>query len=315
MPQTKKPTKNSKKKTIKRFVKRAARTAFTMLPSEHQDAIIGLTDPFSPESASARYPDAGSGRTLVQKAMLSFTGSTGTGGAYAFAYDANFSYPITFTSGITGTVVTWNATKYGDWSANLLNTYGHTARPVSGGLRIVNTLSATDSSGYLIIAKGGPPTLGSTTTFDPANFTSYEVHPYTHGGEWHVNIHPRGSNAYNWIPTASYSDNTATSNFYWQTVYIGLFGSKASASPMLIEAVSNFEYGPKEDAPIALLAEEQPVLDIHVQTAVNEVQSSHNGIHAGSRQTRNNKIKQLAKTALVKHVLPFAVKKAKQAIL
>lgn len=317
MTQTKKQKKTSpqKKKVAKRVLRSAARGAFQLLDPKHQETIRGLTDPFSSEATSARYPDAGSGKTLIQRAMLSFTGPTNASGAYAAVFDANVSFPIHYAATITGTTATWHTVKHGDWSTNLLNTYGDTARPTSCGIRIVNTLSATDSAGYLVIAKGGPPLVGIATTFDPTNFTSYEVHPFVHGGEWHVTLHPRGANAYNWVPTSSFSSNTAPSNPNWQTAYIALFGSKASATPLLMEVVSNFEYVPKEDAPVACLAENQPVLDINMQTAVNEVQSSHNGLHAGNHASRRNKLEAFAKKALVKHVLPFAVKKAKQALM
>lgn len=247
--------------------------------------------------------------------MLSFTGATNAAGAYTFAYDANFCYPVTYASAVTGTTATWNATKFGNWSTNLLNTYGRTARPITIGVRIVNTLSATDSSGYLVLAKGGRATLGGTTTYDPVNFTHYEVHPYTHGGEWLTTLRPLGGDAYQMIPKAGYDTDTSVSLASWEILYVGLFGSKASATPMLVELVSNFEYTPAEDAPIAALAAPQPVLNVPMQTAVNQVQSDNTFAHVGSRDSHKAKLKTIAKKALVKHVLPFAARKIKQAII
>lgn len=312
---TKNNSKNKPKRTpAKRAIRAVASATANFLDGDHEAALHALTDPFTPSSL-ARYPDAGAGSTLTQRAMLSFTGATNASGAYAFTYDANFSYPITYAATIAGTTPTWNATRYGDWSSNLLNTYGKTARPITAGVRIVNTLSATDSSGYLVIAKGGRVELGGTTTYDPVNFTHYEVHPYTHGGEWHVTLRPLAGIAYEMLTKAGYDSNLAVSIPSWEVIYIGLFGSKASATPMLVEVVSNFEYTPAEDAPIAALASPQPILNIPLQTAVNQVQSDHTFAHIGGRESHKAALKKTVKKALVKHVLPFAARKLKQALI
>ncbi len=315
MTQTKKQQPSKKKKVAKRILRSVARTAFGALDPVHQQTIIGLTDPFSAEATNARYPDQGAGRTLIQRAMGTLNPATNGSGALAFTYDANFNFPILTAATIAGTSATFSATRSVDWSSNLLNTYSVMARCLSGGIRIVNTLSATDSSGYLIIAKGGNPAVSGITTFDALNFTSFEVHPLTHGGEWHVTIQPKAADAYTLFQLGQFSTNTAISNPFWDTVYIGLFGSKGTSNPLLIEITSNFEYTPKEDAPISVLAQPQPVLDINMQTAVNQTQAMHNGIHVGRRDGHSRKLQSIAKKALVKHVLPFAAKKLKQQLL
>lgn len=306
--------KQPKRSPAKRVLRSVAQAATTLLDPEHENTLVGLIDPFSDESARAKYPDAGAGSTLCQKSLASFTGTTNANGAYAFSVDANFSFPVTYASTIASTTVTWTATKYVDWSTTLLATNAVIARPTSIGVRIVNTLSATDSSGYIVIAKGGPAVLGGTTTFDPLNFVTYDVYPFTHGGEWTVTLKPTSSWAYTMISPSTYVTNTSPPLSGWEVCYIGLFGSKASSTPMLVEIVSNFEYAPKEDSAIASLASPQPVLNIPMQTAVNQVMSDHSGHHVGGLSGHKAKVKQLAKKALVKHVLPFAVRKAKQAL-
>jgi len=276
--------------------------------------LTGLTDPFSDHAASARYPDAGAGSTLTQRSKATVTLLADPSGNTAVCFGPNFNYPTTPSTAISTTTVTWAAAKITDWSTTLLCTYGLYARPTSFGIRIVNTLSATDSAGYLIIAKGGPPVLGSTTTFSPLNFSTYEMHPFVHGGEWHVVAHPRSGLAYELSKVAD-ATTTQQTQPYWESIYVGLFGTKVNSSPCLIEITANFEYTAQEDAPISSLAVPQPVLNVPMQTAINEFSSSHNGIHVGPSDSARNTIKKIAKKALVKHVLPFAVKKGKQLLL
>lgn len=276
--------------------------------------LTGLTDPFSDEAAEARYPDAGAGSTLCQRSKATTTFVCDANGATAHAWGANFSFPQINSSAVSGTTATWAATKTVDWNTTLLMTYGHYARPTSFGIRLVCTLSATDSSGYLVIAKGGPPVLGGSTTFSPLNFSTYEMHPIKHGGEWHATLRPRSALAYELTPVAA-ATNTQQANSYWETLYVGVFGCKANSSPLLCEVVGNFEYSASEDAAIASLAVPQPILNIPMQTAINQVNSDHNGIHVGGKSEVKSAIKKVAKKALVKHVLPFAVKKGKQLLL
>jgi len=312
----------SKKGQIKRAARSVGRSLVAFAQGDHEAALTGLTDPYSPEAAHARYPDAGAGSSLTQKSMLSFAATTGintSAGACAFAFDANFNYPCVFSSTFvpSTSIATWNATRYGDNGTNLLNTYGREARPISMGLRIVNLLSATASAGYIIIAKGGAASSSGTTTFSPGNFSHYEMHPIVHGGEWSVTLRPRGSSAYDFVTKTTYNTNTANSLASWETIYIAFVGTgfTAATDVAMFESTHNFEYIPNEDSPVAVLAEPQPVLNIQMQTAVNAVQSESHHVHVGARTGHQSKIKAAAKKALVKHVLPFALKKAKQAIL
>jgi hypothetical protein len=317
MSNLKKQNKPAKRTTAKRALRSVAKFATQTLldvPAEHDKMLTGLTDPFSDEAAEARYPDAGAGSTLCQRSKATTTFVCDANGAAAQAWGANFSFPQIPSSAVSGTTVTWAAAKTIDWSSTLLMTYGHYGRPTSFGIRLVCTLSATDSSGYLVIAKGGPPVLGGTTSFSPLNFSTYEMHPIKHGGEWHATLRPRSSAAYELTQVAA-ATNTQQANPYWETVYIGVFGCKASSSPLFCEVIGNYEYSTLEDAAIASLAVPQPILNIPMQTAINQVNSDHNGIHVGGKSEVKNAIKKVAKKALVKHVLPFAVKKGKQLLL
>jgi hypothetical protein len=314
-----KKTQNKPKKAspAKRALKSALRAGVSLLenPSIHESVLTGLTDPFSPESALARYPDAGAGATLTERSRYTNICTTfSVSGAYAACFTPVANFATLAGASATNTTVTWGAAGTNDLSTTMLNTYGYYYRPTSMGVRIFNTLSATASAGYLIIAKGGPPPLGGTTTFDPANFTSYEIFPFVHGGEWHAVSKPRHVGAYTMSQVSS-AIAIATRPSEWESVYIGYFGGPVSTSALGMEVVLNYEYVPKEDAAIAQYAAPQPVLDINMQTAVNAVQSSHSGVHAGPNSNARNTIKRHVKSALIKHVLPFAVKKGKQLLL
>lgn len=280
----------------------------------HEAVLRGLTDPFSAEAAIAQYPDAGAGRSLTFQARFSTTVVNTAGGAAALAFSPKVNYPLLPSASISGTTATWAAAWDVDL-AGLVNTYGESYRPTSMGVRIANTLSATNSSGYLVIAKGGPPTLSSTTSYAPQNFTSYDLHPFEHGGEWHVSLLPRQSAAYTMRPLSLYNSTTTGSDPTWETLYVGLFGSTASTAALIIEGVINYEFITAEDAAIAQMAAPQPVLNIGMQTAINQIQSGHPNSFKGARDKVQQHLKREGKKALLKHVLPFVAKKATQLLL
>lgn len=295
---------------------RAARAAQPVSNSaEHEATLIGLTDPFSSESANARYPDSGAGSSLTFQQRFTLVRSTDANGTSAIAFSPKATEPYLISASSSGQVVTWGSVWGGDATGNLMNIYGTRYRPTSMGVRIANTLSATDSSGYLVIAKGATAAATGTTTFDPTNFSSYDIHPYTHGGEWHVVSLPRGSSAYD-MQTVTGAHLTATNGDpNWECIFVCIFGSKASSSVVIFEIFINYEYIANEDAPIAQLMLPQPVLDTQMQTAINAVQSSHPTSHPGPKAVVKGFIKKEAKKALLKHVLPFVVKKGTQLLL
>lgn len=312
--------KNKVKKVKVRGTKRATKAAPKSFPAaqentHHEDVLTGLVDPFSAHAAVAKYPDAGSARTLTFQQRMQIPISTAAGGVLAIAFNPKVNFPLLVYSGAAGNVITWPAAWQNDFAANLVNTYSKLVRLSSYGVRVINTLSATNSSGTLVIAKGGPPVLSGTTTFDPSNFTDWEMHPMVHGGEWHVHGLPKGLEAYTFKPPDTYNTSTSIADDSWETIYVYLSGGPASASCITLEAVFNFEYTPKEDSPIAALASPQPVLNVGVQTAVNEIQSNHPPSFKGGRAVVQNFIKKEAKKAILKHILPFAAKKATQFLL
>jgi hypothetical protein len=126
---------------------------------------------------------------------------------------------------------------------------------------------------------------------------------------------PRAATAYTTQAVTSFNTNTAAGLGAWEALYIGAFGLPASTSALQFEIVWNFEYVPQEDAPIASLAEPQPLFDPQMQVAINAVQSAHPPSHKGARAVVGNFVKREAKKALVKHVIPFVAKKATQVLL
>jgi hypothetical protein len=317
------------KKGIKQFVKqvvkkKAARVARTVvsrglgagLTQMHQEMLESLTDPFSDSAANARYPDNGAGKTLTFQQRFTQAIGTDANGTAALCIVAKPNFPVLYHASAASTVVTWPATYSASFDANtnLLNSYGHAFRPTSFGVRISNTLSATDSAGYIVIAKGGPPTVSTTTTFNPTNFTSWDDHPYQHGQEWHTVAAPRAQSAYVMVERAVYATNTIAPLAGWESIYIGIFGSKLSASVAIVDIVMNFEYTANEDAAIAQLAVKQPLMDVGMQTAINSVQSNHLASHKGGTHIIRGFLKKEGKKALLKHVLPFVQKNALKAI-
>lgn len=284
--------------------------------TEHHSTLESLTDPFSPSASSAQYPDQGAGKTCTFTQRIAFPMASDAQGEFALAFTPKINYPL-LSGTVAGTVVTWDAaySAVAAVTSNLPNTYASRFRPISLGVRLYNTLSATNSSGYIIFAKGGPPTLSTTTTFNPSNFTSYEAHAYTHGGEWTSAIGPRSAEAYEMKNPSDYNTATSAALPDWETLYILLQGSAASSTPAFIELVWTVEYVPQEDAPIASMAVPQPILNIGMQTAVNHVQTSHPAVHKGGTAVIKAFIKREGKKAVLKHVLPFVAKKVTQALV
>lgn len=135
-----------------------------------------------------------------------------------------------------------------------------------------------------------------------------------HGGEWHAVLSPRSSNAYDMVPISSYNTNVQAPLDTWDTLYVAVYGGPASAGTVAVEVILNLEYTVAEDQPVAQLARPQPILNIPMQTAINQVQSQHPTSHIGSKQVVTAFVKKEARKALVKHVFPFVAKKALAAL-
>ncbi len=311
MPKVKKTSLPRKKKSTS-TQKSKQRTTVNTGASTHEATLVGLTDPFSPEAANARYPDQGAGKTMSFQQRLAFSLTTDAGGAGAAMLTVKPNFLYLLSSSVSGNTVTWAGTydAGGDVTTNLVNTYGLSFRPTSFGARIANNLGATDSSGHIIIAKGSAVTgIPTGTTFIPSNFNTWEVHPMVHGGEWHTVGAPRSASAYAMASVAGYT-NTSDPLNTWDSIYVYVTGTKASTAVLYLELVVNFEFITKEDAIIAQLAEPQPVYNAPMITAINEVQSNHLPSHKGGQSVVRSFLKREAKKALVKHVIPFVAKKA-----
>ncbi len=310
----KKAAKQVAKKAVKATIKRAPQLAQQLLP-EHYEMLTALTDPFSSEAANARYPDQGAGKSLTSQVRINIPVATDATGVFAYAFNPKPNFFALPSASSSSKTITWGSVWTQNLGGALINTYGKSYRPTSYGIRIVNTLSATDSKGYIIIAKGGPPAVSGTTTFDMSNFGTYDMHANAHGGEYHVTGHPRSSNAYDFKDVPSFGTTTAVDDT-WETIYIAGFGlPNSSNGAIILEAYFNHEYSALEDATIAQLAVPQPIFDTGMMTAVNHVQSSHPPSHKGGRAVVSNFIKKEGKKALIKHVLPFAKHKAAALLL
>lgn len=282
---------------------------------EHESMLLGLTDPFSAESANARYPDQGAGKTLTWVQRFSVSMPTDANGNAAITLSPKNDFPFLFgapTAG--GGQVTWAVTfsPFGSMSTALMNVHGKAFRPTSFGIRIANTLSATQSSGRLVIAKAGPAPIGSTTDVQPNKFSSWDLHPMLHGGEWHAVGNPRSADAYNFVILNG--TNVGEGLAEWENIYIFLLGSQASTNAVYLEMKFNYEYTVAEDSIINQLALPQPTFSAPMISAINEVQSSHPPSHKGASGVIKGFIKKEGLKALKKHVLPFVEKKAVMAL-
>jgi len=294
-------------KIVKKVVKKEVSNLTGINTDNLERVLSSLTDPFCGEAARARYPDQGAGRSLTSQFKYTVNVTTSTTGNFAYAFNPkpNFSGVSWNGAAIVGAAVTW-ATTYalGDASTDLINTYGLTYRPTSMGISVSNLLSATNSQGYIIAAKGGAPPLNSSTTFNPVNFTAWKVHPVTHGETFHIVAKPLSPESYAYGTVAAGAANNYNDDS-WETIFIAGFGLPNSTSSLLIEVIVNCEYTPKEDSPIATLAVDQPLMDVAMQTAVNHVQMQHPPTHKGTNAVANF-IKREGKKALSKHVIPYA---------
>jgi len=314
-PKVKQLAKKAAKKIARTGVRKLRQNVANLgLDEEHERILLGLTDPFSSDASEARYPDQGAGRSLTFQQRVATTAVSDVNGTYCISISLKPNYVYVVSSSSASNVMTWPATYSGNYSTNLINTYGQQYRPTSAGFRIVNSLSATDSKGYIVIAKGGPPVLGSTTTMVPQNFVSWDTHSNSHGAEYHATAHPLNANAYDFGDVATYATATAQ-EANWENVYFYASGLPANTTCFFVEIVLNYEYVPKEDSPIAQLAKAQPVMNVQLQTAINHVQQNLPSSHKDTTEKVRGAIKREAKKALVKHVLPFVARKAKQALL
>lgn len=307
----KKVAKKAGKKAVKATAKAMRDNLHVSAAPALENILHGLTDPFSEHAARAQYPDQGAGKTMTFTIKNTYTLATLlTTGSCAFALSVKPGYSGLTATSMSGTTATWAATFAPSNASALINTYGRTYRPISAGIRIANNLSATNSSGYLIVAKGGSMLPSGVTVIDPNVFSSYDLHPMEHGAEWHVVACPRSSNAYDFQAVSGSTSTSVETN--WETIYVAYFGGPTSGptSALFLETVLTFEYTVDEDAPIATLAVPQPIMDTGMMTAVNAVQSAHPNSHKGPRQVLTNFAKKEAKKALSKHVLPFVAKKA-----
>jgi hypothetical protein len=286
--------------------------ASPQVPDSHERMLTGLTDPFSPEAARAQYPDQGAGATLTFQQRFTATLTANAANEGALAVNPKINFPILQAATAASASCTWAANCTGNAATNLVNTFAKSYRPTSCGVRLSALQSATTASGYLVICKGGPPTVGQVTTFNPSSFSHWDTHSVVAGAEWHAVLHPRSSNAYDFKdPTLT---NVNQFDDTWETLYLYTNGS-AVGGVVILDIFINYEYTAVEDSPIAQLAVPQPILNVPMQTAVNTVQSSHPPSHKGPSSVIKNFIKKEGKKALLKHVLPFATKKATQLLL
>lgn len=284
------------------------------LTKEHLDTLIGLTDPFSGEAAKARYPDQGAGRTMTFQRRSTTTMASDAQGEACLAFNPK-SNNIMLGGNVTGTSVGWGSVWLLDTPTDLLSANAYQYRPTSFGIEILCMLSATNCSGYLVVAKAGPPAPNGTTTMDPVNFTSWEGHAVRNGGEYHVTSHPRSGNAYAMKLFADYDGAADPADDTWESVYLYAAGLPASANCFIINIVANYEFTTKEDSSIGQLASPQPIYHPQMQIAVNEVQSTLPASHRNGKAAVSSLIKREGKKALIKHVLPFVARKAKQVLL
>lgn len=281
------------------------------LSSKHHDDLCGITDPFCPHARGARVPDSGSGRTATEQIRFVQTmkGATdATSAAMAVCPKTNFPFLRDNTSADA-----WSSTFAANGNVtSLCNTSGREVRIVSAGVRIVSLLSATDSKGSLAIARTSVPQLVSTAVqTSPNYYTSYEIHPIGPSTEMHMIFHPTSnqSNDFNDLNDTGIQSSTDPYPPGWDTIVLRAEGVPKNVDIFRVEYVVNVEFTVKQGSAFQSITEPQPLYNPQMLVARNAVHNSVNHVMKGAADKAKSHLKQEAKKALTKHILPFLAKK------
>lgn len=281
-------------------------------PKIHQ--LCGLTDPFCPHARGARIPDIGASKTLTESIRFIGNITTNASGNAAVVFTAKADNVYVFSDPNDNGTVPKLYNQYEGTINSILRDHGSQYRVVTYGVRVVNTLSATDSTGVISFARGPQPTLDSFVSTSPNSYFSYESHSNRHGGEWAIVGRPTGGESMDWSSVADKTTTTSAPPDGYENLYILLSGYPASAPGAFFEFYVNYEFTLEPLGALQALAQPQPIYDPSLLVARNEHNNNVSRVHKGGTESASSAMKQEAKKAFTKHVLPAIIKRGEQAL-
>lgn len=267
----------AKAKARRRAAKRSARTltiANVPNPMALVHRVCSITDPFCHHAKGAMYPDASANNVLTEQLRFMWTPTNDAAGNTFLAFQANPLFP--FISG-TRTGSTWATS--GTYTAipytSMLATYGATARVVTWGVRVINTASATNSSGYVNMYTSGEIVPGADVTQSVSQYSRSLTAPLSHGSQYCFISRPGGAGARTFRALTSYTSTYSDTD--WESVIFTTWGAPASVNSLVFEFIMNVEYtlgnSTHVGQALASLAKQSPPENRTVIQAASKVQS------------------------------------------
>lgn len=245
--------------------------------------VMDLLNPFLPTAGTAKYPSVGSSNTIAEGYRCLIPITSDASGQACIGFDpmaigdlSNY-YACTIAAGNwTPVPAAYPARTSTLFRTMLLADPGVQCRMNSFGLRIFSTASMTAASGSVQIGVTSSNILemGTIAAYAPRLFTTYEVHPMSHGCEYSVVVNPLDFGAHDFKDYAANggaSLNDDLPNF--ESVLIQWAGLPASTSVGYVEVYSNYEFSVGNHA-LSKIATPSPIVDASKQHALDTARHS-----------------------------------------
>ncbi len=297
MPNKMKHQTSARRSPAKRQARQSQAQNDSIIRSPHEASLEGLINPFSAEANGAQLPDIGNGRTMTERITNEYPITTDATGAVCLMYQASPKFQQ-MQGTLSGTV--WSPSGTFDATATNYTKNQRAVRPVTFGLRVYTTLSATAAAGRIVLVKSNVLS-GATVTMIPQNFTAWESYPLAHGEEFAVVAHSTGSEQLVWD-----NGEAALNTDFWnpgvQSIGIYVIGAPASTVIGYVETVLNEEALIDPGDTLSGLAKAQPVYNPQMFVAADEARTKHGGLFRGAKEAIAKELKTHAKQAAAKHL-------------
>jgi len=198
-------------------------------------AVCALTDPFCEHAVGVKTPDTGLHRTVTEQIryQVAVQADANGNGAIAFKAHAANPYALATTQAAGGNVTAFAAPAALPFTS-LFSTYGEEVRVVNAGVRVLNTASATNSSGYLIVGKKQTVSSGDAIAFTLTAMDTARTFSLHHGMQA-VGIHRKLS------VSADTFDTAGQAATHWDNIVFIWVGAPVGAT-LVFEHVMNVEF-------------------------------------------------------------------------
>jgi len=254
--------------------------------------VCALTDPFCGHAVGAKYPDQTSARTITESLRMSVAvpADANGNGAIDFSTSLVAPYSLPSSQAVSGQV-TWGPPLATGLPTTLFATYGTTYRVVTAGVRILNTSSATNSSGYMMVGKVQTPSNSDVTDFAVSAMESAQTFSLEHGLEVLSVFKPKGAGA-----------QTFYTNTYeqWDSIAVIWTGAPVGAT-LVFELVVNYEFiiaNTSVSSTISSIATPSPPDNPLLQSAASAVTGGISDFIKANAQTYGRRMVALAAGAL-----------------